>query len=305
MLVVEHTADTSLVTFRFKNAAVKMLAAEADFEVAGRTLRAGSIIVPDADRAKLEPMLRDLGLSAWAVASVPEVKTHDLDVPRIGYVHNWSRTQDEGWWRAALDAYGVPYTYFADQKLREGQPAREVRRHHLSARRWECRRPGERDPADGQPPPAVPEDAETPNLGVLDSSDDIRGGMGFEGLAELAKFVEQGGTLITEGSTATIFPDYGLTSDITVEQPAQLFVRGSVLRARIVDRSSPITYGYGGTELPVYFNQAPVLNARRPWSWCGRHSGWSERRPGAEHHAEYRAGEDVFLQAGRRVSSSG
>ena len=23
-------------------------------------------------------------------------------------------------WRAALDTYGVPYTYFADQKLREG-----------------------------------------------------------------------------------------------------------------------------------------------------------------------------------------
>ncbi len=51
---------------------------------------------------------------------------------------------------------------------------------------------------------------ETPNLGFLDSSDDIRGGMGLEGLAELAKFVREGGTLITEGSTAAIFPDYGL-----------------------------------------------------------------------------------------------
>ena len=44
-------------------------------------------------------------------------KTHDLDIPRIGYVHSWTRTQDEGWVRAALDTYGVPYTYFADQKL--------------------------------------------------------------------------------------------------------------------------------------------------------------------------------------------
>jgi hypothetical protein len=48
------------------------------------------------------------------------VPTHDLDVPRIGYVHSWQRTQDEGWVRAALDTYGVPYTYFADTKLREG-----------------------------------------------------------------------------------------------------------------------------------------------------------------------------------------
>ena len=48
------------------------------------------------------------------------MKTHELDVPRIGYVHSWQRTQDEGWVRAALDYYGVPYTYFADQKLRDG-----------------------------------------------------------------------------------------------------------------------------------------------------------------------------------------
>ena len=63
-------------------------------------------------------MLKDLGLSAWAVASAPSVKTHDLDIPRIGYVHSWTRTQDEGWVRAALDTYGIPYTYFADQKLK-------------------------------------------------------------------------------------------------------------------------------------------------------------------------------------------
>ena len=37
--------------------------------------------------------------------------------------------------------------------------------------------------------------------------------MGLEGLAELAKFVREGGTLITEGSTATIFPAYGLTAE--------------------------------------------------------------------------------------------
>ena len=41
-------------------------------------------------------------------------------MPRIGYVHAWSNTQNEGWVRAALDTYGMPYTYFGDIKLREG-----------------------------------------------------------------------------------------------------------------------------------------------------------------------------------------
>lgn len=78
------------------------------------------MIIANADRAKLEPQLKNLGLSAWATDSAPSVKSHDLDLPRIGYVHSWQRTQDEGWVRATFDTYGIPYTYFSDQKLREG-----------------------------------------------------------------------------------------------------------------------------------------------------------------------------------------
>jgi len=102
--------------------------------------------------------------------------------------------------------------------------------------------------------------AETPNLGVQDQADDIRGGMGWEGLMELVKFVREGGTLITEGSTSTIFPDYNITSGVTVENPDSLFVRGSVMRGVVSDRRSPIAYGYDA-QLPVYFSQNPVLNA--------------------------------------------
>ena len=51
--------------------------------------------------------------------------------------------------------------------------------------------------------------------------------MGMEGLAELAKFVQEGGTLITEGSTAALMADYGLAAGVTVEHPAQLFSRAA------------------------------------------------------------------------------
>jgi hypothetical protein len=101
----------------------------------------------------------------------------------------------------------------------------------------------------------------TPNLGALDSSDDIRGGMGVEGLFELTKFVEAGGTLITEGSTTTIFPDFGIVSGVTVEHPSQMYSKGSILRGMISDKKSPITYGYDGSQLPIYFGGDPVLNA--------------------------------------------
>jgi hypothetical protein len=261
MLIVEHTADNNLVTFRFKNPAVKMLAAEADFELNGRKFRAGAIIVPDANRAALEPMLVDLGLSAWAVAAAPAVKTHDLDVPRIGYVHSWTRTQDEGWVRAALDTYGVPYTYFADQKLKDGNLRSKYDVIIFPHVGGTPQSQVNGMPVTGEAPLPYKKTDKTPNLGFVDQADDIRGGMGLEGLMNLAAFVQEGGTLITEGSTSTIFPAYAVTSGVTVESPAQLFVRGSILRGKWTDLKSPLAYGYEGADLPVYFNQDPVLNA--------------------------------------------
>jgi hypothetical protein len=260
VLVVDHTTDNALMAFRFKNRDVKMQAAEDDFELNGHKFRAGAFIIANADRARIEPSLRELGLSAWAAASPPDVKTHSLDVPRIGYVHAWQRTQDEGWVRAALDYYGVPYTYFSDQKLRD-QFLRSkydviifphvggTSQSHVNG-----------IPKTGPDPIPYKKSELTPNLGALDESDDIRGGMGIEGLAELAKFVQQGGTLIADGSTAAFMADYGLTASVTVEHPAQLFARGTILRGMFSDRKSPITYGYDGRDLPVYFNQDPVLN---------------------------------------------
>jgi hypothetical protein len=261
-LIVEHTADLNLVTFRFKHARVRMLAAEEDFELNGRKFRAGAFIVPDFDRAALEPTLQELGLSGWAVSSMPSVKTHDLDVPRIGYVHSWTRTQDEGWVRAALDTFGVPYTYFADQKLKEGNLRAKYDVIIFPHVGGTPQSQVNGMPKTGSTPLPYKKTDKTPNLGFVDESDDIRGGMELEGLLELAKFVQEGGTLITEGSTTTIFPEYGITQGVTVERPAQLFVRGSILRGKWADVKSPLAYGYDvSSDLPIYFNQEPVLNA--------------------------------------------
>jgi Zinc carboxypeptidase len=261
VVVVEHTSDNTLVQFRFAHPTVKMLAAEEDFTANGKTFRAGSFIIPAGDRARLDASLKALGLSGWAMASAPPVPTHDLDVPRIGYVHAWQRTQDEGWVRAALDTYGVPYTYFADQKLRDGNLRARYDVIIFPHVGGSAIQQVNGIPKTSNAPLPYRKTADTPNLGALDQADDIRGGMGIEGLTELAKFVRAGGTLIVEGSTTTIFPAFGLTTGITIEEPQGLFARGSIMRGIISDRRSPIAYGYEGGQLPVYFNQGPVINA--------------------------------------------
>ena len=251
------------MTFRFKNADVKMPAAEEDFELSGQQVprrRAHHRRTPIAP--KLEPMLKDLGLSAWAVAAAPSVKTHDLDVPRIGYVHSWTRTQDEGWVRAALDTYGVPYTYFADQKLSEGNLRAKYDVIIFPHVGGTAQSQVNGMAMTGNAPLPYKKTDKTPNLGFVDQTDDIRGGMGIEGLTNLAKFVQEGGTLITEGSTATIFPEYG-DHERRHGGDAGAAVRARLDPARQVDRSrrarSPTATT--GSDLPVYFNQAPVLNA--------------------------------------------
>lgn len=269
VLVVENNTDNVLTSFRFRNADVKMEAAEEDFDVEGHHLRAGAFLIRDAANAKVRASIAELGLMAYATTA-PTVKTHPLTVPRIGYVHSWARTQDEGWVRAAMDHYGVPFTYFADQKLREG---------NLRAKYDVILFPSiggsSVSQVNGIPktgPDAIPykKTTLTPNLGAEDSSDDIRGGMGIDGLAELVKFVQAGGTLITEGSTTTILPDYGITTGVTVEHPGTLYAKGALMRGMISDKKSPIVYGYTGDQMPVYFSQEPVLNARAGGAGFGR-----------------------------------
>lgn len=285
VVVVDNASDNTLVAFRFKLPQVRMQAAEEAFEAGGHHFGAGSFIIADANQAQLAPVLRDLGLAAWALPAVPAVKAHDLTVPRIGYVHSWQRTQDEGWVRAALDYYGVPFSYFGEPVLKTG---------NLRARYDVIIYPhggsgvgaaaGGRGGA-GFGAPATPDSnaggrggrgavapkpipyrhtAEFPALGYPDSTDDINGGAGEEGMRALYEFVQQGGTLITEGNTASIFPNLNLTPGLKVEQPQGLFANGTILRGMIIDRSSPLVYGYDHREVPVYFSNAPVLNSGQP-----------------------------------------
>lgn len=259
VIVVDHTTDNTLVTFRFTHANVKMAAAEQAFELGGHKFAPGAFVIQGADRAALEPAIKELGLSAWAVATAPNVPMHDLDVPRIGYIHTWTSTQDEGWVRMALDRFKVPYTYFGDNVVRQGNLRQKydvLIFPHAGGGGTGLVYGG----VQGNEPRPYKKTDETPHLGIQDSTDDMRGGLGYDGLQELYKFVQAGGVLITEGGTSTIFPEFNLTPGVTLEQGDGLYVRGSVLKAMLADKGSPVLYGYDQNALAVYFNQTPILS---------------------------------------------
>ena len=271
-VVVENNSDNTLVSLRFKLPSVKMAAAEEAFDADGHHFGAGAIVIAGANRAQLDPMIKQLGLTAYGVSAAPSVKTHDLDIPRIGYIHSWTRTQDEGWVRAALDTYGVPYQYFGENSVGKMGDLRQkfdviLYPHggsgvgNVGGGGGGGGRGGRGGGAGANEPVPYKSTKEFPALGFPDSTDDIRGALGEEGMKALYAFVQQGGTLITEGNTSAILPEMNLTPGVKVEPANGLFARGTILRATISDAKSPLVYGYAQTDVPVYFSQAPVLNA--------------------------------------------
>jgi hypothetical protein len=258
-IVIEHTTDNALATFRFANAAVKMAAAEQPFEMAGHKFAAGAFIITGANRAALEPQIKEFGLLAWATDAAPAVPTHDLDVPRIGYVHSWSSTQDEGWVRMSLDKLKIPYTYFGDNLLRKGNL--RAKYDVIIYPNGPITVDGGEIPATGTPQPYKKTDV-TPNIGSApDQTDDRRGSLGRDGLNALEAFVSEGGVLIAEGQPASTLIDYKFAPGVTAETPAGFYAPGSVLKAVFGDKTSPILYGYDQNAIGVMFKGGPVMNA--------------------------------------------
>ncbi len=269
--VLNANAEPALATLRFRLKDVKMLAAEEPFEVEGKKYSAGSFLIPSAGnpedlRSRLQAATTSLGLRARAVGSEIRAKRHAISVPRIALLHTWVSTQNDGWFRLALDECEVPYSYISDQDIRATPDLKAkydviifppvtsslptlingVRKRLLD------------DGSDFGGPVPFKSTGLTPNLGGIDDSDDIRGGLGFEGLAHLKAFVERGGVFIPVTASAALPVGLGMVEHITIAETRQLQASGSVLRARVQDKRSPIAYGYDDT-VALYFNQAPVF----------------------------------------------
>lgn len=262
--IINHNTDNTLATLRFRLKDVKIAAAEESFKLGDQPFNAGSFIIkiegnPSDVRQRLTAAVTELGLTAHAVDKLPEVKTHDLAVPRIAILHTWTNTQNEGWYRIEFELLKIPYSYISDQVVRNTPNLREKFDVIIFP------------PLNGSPQAIVngipmrgdpipwKQSALTPNMGFSpDQTDDMRGGMGLGGVMNLQRFVQDGGLFVVITNNARIPIEYGLTNGVSIQEPRALQARGSIFNAQFSDRKSPISYGYDET-LPIYFNQAPLF----------------------------------------------
>jgi hypothetical protein len=99
----------------------------------------------------------------------------------------------------------------------------------------------------------------TPNIGKIDSTDDMRPGLGLAGVANLKSFTQRGGVLITAMDTSDFAIQFGLAEGVSLQRPQRMRLVGSILRSKMVDAASPVAYGYGDS-LAVYEDDGYIFN---------------------------------------------
>jgi hypothetical protein len=276
--IVNYNADNNLTSFRFRHRNLRMQAARQGFDAGGRSFPAGSFIIPvqgnGGNLARvLEEAGREFGFTAVGVAAVPDVPTHAVAAPRVAVMHTWQTTQQEGWLRLGLDQFGVPYDYISVHAVRDNPRLRDRYDVILFG-------PSVNDALaivnglQGQRPLPWRKTTATPNLGSETSTADMRGGLELQGVLNLKRFIEQGGTLVTLTNSSSLPIHFGMAGNIRVADTPNLWAPPGVFRVARSDASSPLAYGYGD-ELGVYFGQnrgpiftdgvrSPALAAARP-----------------------------------------
>jgi len=260
IFLINHNADSALITMRYLFKGASFDAAEEPFEIAGHKFNRGSFIVRNVSASELGKAGAELGVRTYAVASAPSVKTHPLRTARVAVMHTWLNTQAEGWWRLEFDRLKVPYDYISTQTASKDGDLRS--RYDVIVFP-----PGGRGnpqaivsgmPMYGNPLPWKVTQL-TPNLGNTDQTDDMRPGLGWTGLDHLQDFVRKGGLLITANDTTNFAVAFGFSPGVSIGATQRLKVTGSAVRSKMVDAASPIVYGYNDN-LAIFASNPPVLN---------------------------------------------
>jgi hypothetical protein len=260
---INHNADDALITLRYSFPKASFEAAEEPFEGGGRKFNRGSFIVRNVAADDLRKVCSDLGLRAYAGGAPSNVKTHPVRAARIAFLHTWQGTQGEGWWRLVFDRVKIPYDYISTQIVSATSYGSGGLRAKYDVIVFAPGRGNPQAIISGMPMYGNPLPWKvtplTPNLGKIDETDDMRPGLGWNGLERLQEFVRQGGLFITANDTTSFAVTFGFAPGVTIASSQKLKVTGSALRSKTVDAASPIVYGYSDN-LAIFSSNPPIFN---------------------------------------------
>ena len=215
VFLLKDTGQESLLAVRYRLAKFNLQIAEKNFEANGEKYPKGSWIFPaqsGLDDA-LHSVANDFGLDFMSVAAVPDVAKHDAKPPRIGVWVPWADTDSIGWVRYSLDQRQMPYMYVRDEDIRAGNLRDKIDVLLYGHVDLELAEQIVGLPKAWGPMP-YKKTPQTPSFGTPAETDDITGGIGYEGLAKIQHFVDDGGLMVTLGSGTMLALEGGIVRGV-------------------------------------------------------------------------------------------
>jgi hypothetical protein len=265
VFLLADTGQEGLLEARYRLARFKVAIAERPFTVNARAYAAGSwIFAPQPGlAAALRATAESLGLDFASAPATPQVAAHDASVPRLGLWVPWADTDTIGWARYTLDQRHIPYIYVRDEDIRAGRLREKYDVLLYGHVDLELAEQIQGIPHAWGPMPFKKTSA-TPSFGTPAESDDITGGIGWGGVAELQRFVGAGGLLVTLGNGSMLALEAGIVRGVRREsggvprstqgggaaaaaasQSSVTRTPGAHVRVSFTRPDHPLAYGYG------------------------------------------------------------
>lgn len=206
----------------------------------------GDFVIQKASDQDISAVARETGIDFKPINVLPLEGIHELKPYKLGLFQRYDGgNMDEGWTRQCLENFSFPYFSLMSQEVKEGDLNKKCDVIIL------------------------PDDSPDRIKGIYNSSsrrvpekypDKYKSGIGKEGVEELIKFVENGGTLVVLGSSYKFaVEEFGLKIRNITEglSSKELFCPGSTLKVTF-DNSHPLAYGMPNEGLVLY-RSSPVF----------------------------------------------
>jgi hypothetical protein len=282
--LLRDTGQESFLAARYRLSNFAIQISEREFEAGGTKFPAGTWII--AAQAGLHDAIAstatELGLDFTQVASAPNVPRHIAKTPRIGLWVPWADTDSIGWIRYSLDQRKVPYTYLRDEDIRAGNLRSRIDVLLYGHVDLELAEQIEGLPKRWSPMP-FKKTPQTPSFGTPAESDDITGGIGYEGMGQIQHFIEEGGLMVTLGSGSMLALEGGLVRFVrrssggvprslagggnassSAALNAATRTPGAHVRVTFDRADHPIAYGYSAHTY-VFRQNFPLYDVPRRW----------------------------------------
>jgi hypothetical protein len=171
-----------------------------------------------------------------------------------------------GWVRLAFDRFEVPFELIHKDHVRAGANLRATYDVIIVPHQTQNAKSIVYEQAKLSKPLPYKKNPQFKSLGMYAETDDVRGGMGLEGVNEFQKFLDDGGLLMTFGVSSYFPAEFGLAKGVDAQRPATgWYAPGPYVQSEILQASHPLFYGYQGQKtLPVRWADGPLLQAGPP-----------------------------------------